>query len=687
MIRYPIPMQVHVIWHPRGDALCRPLAERIYLTLNRDPHQPLLPGINMPVFFRCAGADSGDVTSVPHPISVPDTKLDLRIALVTEHLVVDPAWREYLNANSDEVDQNPDEAIFFSVDLSRGGLEGERLSVRLDPSDPRLAERLLQHVLLQCCRLLGGRGRGDPAEQRGAAPLKLFLSHTKRDPEGLEIATAIKAYLDTLAVDRFFDAVSIQPGDYLTRELQSAIAESAVVCIRTDNYVASPWCRQELSFARRRRRPMVVIDALARREPRSSSLLAHLPGVRLAQGGLDQARLEPAVNYVILEIVRFLYANAQLTLLQAAGLIPGDAILVTRPPEARDLAEFRSAAPPAQSGPPTFLYPDPMLPAEEATDLEALGALLATPTSFWRERLTGARIRLSLSPGDGDELRRLGLAFHVDDAMRVIARQLLAAGATLHYGGDLFPGSLTEALFEMIGAYNRDGLKLPPLVNHTAWPWYEEIDDGWLAPRLRMLDIRKCVPPPDAMEFSGATGRGQVLRLSGTPQGRYALGRSLTSMRQQAAQATRAMIVLGGKPHSFSGFYPGILEEVLLSIDAGHMVYVLGGFGGAAHLVAAALAGEHPEALTRAWQERISPPYGETLTFYDEKRVAEPSLLLPAIDYDAAVARLNQHGVGGLATANGLNDEENHFLFHTASVDASLYLIMKGLVTMRSKLL
>ena len=32
MIRYPIPMQVHVIWHPAGDALCRPLAERIYLT-------------------------------------------------------------------------------------------------------------------------------------------------------------------------------------------------------------------------------------------------------------------------------------------------------------------------------------------------------------------------------------------------------------------------------------------------------------------------------------------------------------------------------------------------------------------------------------------------------------------------------------------------------------------------------
>ena len=37
-------MQVHVIWHPESDALCRPIAEMIYLALNRDPYQPLLPG-------------------------------------------------------------------------------------------------------------------------------------------------------------------------------------------------------------------------------------------------------------------------------------------------------------------------------------------------------------------------------------------------------------------------------------------------------------------------------------------------------------------------------------------------------------------------------------------------------------------------------------------------------------------
>ena len=56
---YPIAMQVHVIWHPESDALCRPLGETVYVALNRDPYQPLLPGIGIPVFFRCAGIDPG----------------------------------------------------------------------------------------------------------------------------------------------------------------------------------------------------------------------------------------------------------------------------------------------------------------------------------------------------------------------------------------------------------------------------------------------------------------------------------------------------------------------------------------------------------------------------------------------------------------------------------------------------
>src|SRR5215213_4068379 len=101
---YPIPLQVHVVWHPGGDALCRPLAERIYVALSRDPDRPLLPGIGIPVFFRCGPAAPGAGGSTPRPIEVgADTEFDLRLALVTPELAVDDAWLAYLDASEAEV--------------------------------------------------------------------------------------------------------------------------------------------------------------------------------------------------------------------------------------------------------------------------------------------------------------------------------------------------------------------------------------------------------------------------------------------------------------------------------------------------------------------------------------------------------------------------------------------------------
>ena len=678
---YPLPLQVHIVWHPHSDALCRPLAERIYVALSRDPDRPLLPGIGIPVFFRCGPVAPDARGGPPRPVEVgADTEYDLRLALVTPELVMDPEWMAYLDANEAEIRQNPLRRAMVVFDLTDGGLEERRLAVRLAPADPRFVERLLQHVLLQACRLLGGRLRdgGAAAASRGAAPLKLFLSHTKRDGAGLKVAAAFKRYLDGVAVERFFDEVSIQPGDDIGAELQAEITEAALVAVRTDGYVGSPWCRKELALAKREQRPMVVLDALAGREPRSSPLLAHLPSMRLAEDGLDEASLDRAANFIGFEVLRYLHAQAQLRLLQAAGLVPSDAILLTRPPEVRDLGVVIQGG--AGTGRPLLLHPDPMISVEEAGELEALGAALATPTALWGRRLEGFQLGLSLSPGDPPELTALGLSpLHVQDAMRLIARQALAAGATLHYGGMLAPGSLTEALFEMIAAYNRDGLRLPPLVNHTPWPWFEEVNTAWLAKRKKMLDMRRCEPPDDARAFAAGPGPGHVDRLRATAKGRFALARSLTRMREQAAEAVQARVALGGKPHDFLGVLPGVLEEVLISIRRSRPVYVLGGFGGAARLVAEALEGGWPEALSLAWQRRLSPDYGDMLAVHAGEHARAPDTVPPPPDYAAVVAELNAFGVAGLSASNGLSQDENRALFATASVDAAVSLLMRGL--------
>ena len=89
---------------------------------------------------------------------------------------------------------------------------------------------------------------------------------------------------------------------------------------------------------------MVVIDALTSQEPRSSPLLVNLASIRLESSDVDDVRkLERVTNFIGLEVLRFLYARKQLELLQERKLIPPDAILLTRPPEMRDLAALLGA--------------------------------------------------------------------------------------------------------------------------------------------------------------------------------------------------------------------------------------------------------------------------------------------------------------------------------------------------------
>jgi hypothetical protein len=513
--------------------------------------------------------------------------------------------------------------------------------------------------------------------------MKLFLSHTKRDPAGLKIASALKRHLDGLRVDRFFDEVSIQPGDELGDTLKAEIDDAAVVAIRTDQYVSSPWCRMELDLAKRARRPMVVVDALSTREQRSSPLLTNLPSVRLAETETQSAeRLAWVTTSIGLEVLRFVYAGQQLELLKQGGLVASEAILLTRPPEMRDLFAVRDAG----GQPAKVLYPDPVLTAEESADLEKIPATFRTPTSLWGQRLTGKRIGLSIGEPDPAELIALGLSKpHIDDASRIIARMVLAADGTVVYGGTLHDKSLTECMFEMIAAYQRVGAPLQPLRNITPWPWWHDVDAEWRVARRGYLEVVKSPPPKDPE--TGTTGNvlGGWKELIKTTAGRCDLIRSLTGMRRELAANTDARVVLGGRSHSFVGLYPGILEEALVATEHNQPLYVLGGFAGAAHNVAQALMGKQPVEFDIAFQRAKSPEYAAAMDAYAQLRAQRPDLNLPAVAYGAATQTLAAYGdtadgaPSALSRANGLSDDENRMLFATASLDEALYLIMKGL--------
>jgi hypothetical protein len=607
----------------------------------------------------------------------------MRIARLTPSFVLDQTWQDYLENCTREVREKSSAGALIAFGLAPGMAAGGAKVVQLDQAGKRASELLLQQVLLQACRLLGRRPRTAANDRRGAAPMKLFLSHTKRDSIGLQAALALKKYFDDVAVERFFDEVSIQPGDDITQELIAEIKDSALVAVRTDGYVASPWCRKELALAKRAHRPMVVVDALTGTEARSSPFLSNLPSIRLNPSEKTVEALDRVTNFIALEVLRFLHADRQLALLRDQGSFPPDAVLLARPPEARDIAEAihdQQSTGQGKSG-WIFAHPDPVLAAEEAEDLSYYSATLVTPTSIWRKRLDGLRLGISASTAGAAELASIGLSdLHIEDAVRIFARQALAAGATLVYGGALARSNLTEALFEMIGAYNKGGLiEFPRLINYTAWPWHQEVDNQWLASRRRMLEVRPCELPADAEEFTAGDGPGQIERLKQTPGGRYALARSLSAMRETITSSTDARIVLGGKLTGFAGLLPGIIEEVLFAIRKKQPLYIAGGFGGAAHVVAEAVEGKKPTQLTREYQGLLGQSYNETLRFYDQRRKQSYDLNLSDVDYGATAVELEKYGVHGLAVANGLSGDENRELFNTGSVDVAVYLTMKGL--------
>jgi len=52
-------------------------------------------------------------------------------------------------------------------------------------------------------------------------------------------------------------------------------------------------------------------------------------------------------------------------------------------------------------------------------------------------------------------------------------------------------------------------------------------------------------------------------------------------MREQLLVRTQARIMLGGRTTGYKGKYPGLVEEALLTLQAGKPLYLMGGFGGA----------------------------------------------------------------------------------------------------------
>lgn len=280
--------------------------------------------------------------------------------------------------------------------------------------------------------------------------------------------------------------------------------------------------------------------------------------------------------------------------------------------------------------------------------------------------LSRLRIGISISESPDDELAARGLSHtHLDRAFVEIARQLVAGGASLAYGGDHRVAGFSQTLLDLVRTYEPpDTPNAERIRNYLAWPLYLSLgaeDREALKAVAQIIEV----PPPDDLGIDART-----FIAPDTAAGRRVWSRCLTAMRRRMNAETDARIFLGGRVTGFKGKYPGLVEEAHLAIAADKPVYLLGGFGGCTAALIEAIRGATPPGLTVEHHRQSDPVYAEML---DTQSLAPDT----PVDYQAIANDFHRAGVRGLN--NGLSDDDNAQLFQTDDIDEMVALVVKGL--------
>lgn len=195
-------------------------------------------------------------------------------------------------------------------------------------------------------------------------------------------------------------------------------------------------------------------------------------------------------------------------------------------------------------------------------------------------------IRLGLSVSDSADLARLGLLpRHAELAVGEIARAVLIGGGSVVYGGRIKPSGFTQFLMHEVHRYGHP----KSLILCLAAPEHRKLSrhelyefDSNLGSKVSIIYLDENGNIINDF-FSSKDAEPDPITDSQTKMISY------SSLRSFLGKVTDARVIMGGQLEGYQGKIPGIIEEALISIQAGQPLYVVAGFGGAAALVAQAL--------------------------------------------------------------------------------------------------
>ena len=710
---YRPEMIVYVVFHP-DFAAGREFAGFVYDQLTRDSNEPLARGLGIPVYLRTASSSD----ELPEPIPFDQAEHTVVALLVDDCMMLarDDGWEQYADTLVNGANTGAHRLIPVNLSPAAFSLNPELRKRNFMPLDLKMPFARQKHRLLiglthDLCRLLSGSAPVNYESRKEIqAPVRVFLSHAKKDGE--ELIREFKTFLQNeLQLDTFFDRNGIFYADDFGQDIEERVKQSALLILQTDAYSTREWCQKEVLSAKRFRRPVLVLDHVEVGETRAFPYVGNVPTLRYKA----ETPIDEIIGRLLLEVLRFEYFPRQAHRTGELFEVDlRDATVLAHSPELTNLV------PPASST-RTIIYPDPPLGRHEIDLLRSCDphSQLKTPMFLVPSSVSDPAplVGLSLSetapaPQFAAEIQRLGYQpWHFEDAFLELARFLLASGANLAYGGDPRKGGFTERLHGLARQYSEQ-TQDPSLRVEIFLAWIAHIHQ----PAQTLLGLKtnarqwRLPPPADVIAELGINPKQPPPASLTQADNDYLAARCFTAMREAmqqgcplAANSTRksdpirARVILGGPLSGYAGRYPGLVEEAYFAMNASLPVYMIGAFGGCTRAIIDAVEGRKPDSLTFAGQvnlddtfrrenpDKPKTPYAQRVTDFNTRAAKHG---IPLIDYPTVLSSFESTGsndLEALSRDNGLKPEENRRLFETLHIAEIIYLVLKGLRTITSR--
>ncbi len=619
--------------------------EDLYHLLCRNANEPLVDGLDIPVYFQ-TNQEDGNIYDVRKAINADKVVVLLLVDLC---MFNSSAWANYINELVNDEKNGVVKVLPVALCQYAFGINhelGKQQYIRLKNFNIRdcwkeFLIRFYDDLIRTLCK--------------SQEKLQIFISHTKKDEDcmGIEKANELKAYLraDT-KLNSFYDANDILDGYSFGDQIKENLKKSLLIILETSTYSDREWCRIEAIVGKENYVPTVVVSLFNGMIPRTFPYLGNTPKIRF------DANWDEVICLLLRTALDKYYEERYLENFSQAN-----SKVIPMMPEFINIGKV--------DGVNQILYPEPPLGNEELEVVKRQFPTITfnTPSQIFAASrfLEGKNVAISISESPDSSSLGIGKAMFEDLSVE-LARHLLVSGAHLVYGGDLRPGGFTELFKDLAyqyGIYEKDKTLKNYFTNYLAWPIYIGMTPATQAEYKSCRVHCQKAAIPDTIPVA----LRDLMVPPTTVENMYYWAESLRAMRQEMESHIDARIILGGRITGFKGYMPGLYEEATYAAKANHPLFLLGGFGGASARLIQLIKGEtSSEGLFAECCSNHS--YQDFVSYLDKEKEEMNFKALDVFSNNMDVLK------------NGLSKEDNERLFVTTNVTEIIALVLKGLHTL-----